>query len=94
MKAVVFDKHGGPEVLECREVDTPRAGADEVLIKVAACGLNHLDLWVREGLGVEIPMPHIGGCEVVGTVAECGSGVSGFTAGEQVMVSPGLSCGQ
>lgn len=92
MKAVVFRTHGGPDVLEYTEVAAPVPGAGEVLVQVAACGVNHLDIWTRQGLGATIPMPHIGGCEVVGTVAACGSGVAGWKTGEQVMVSPGSSC--
>ena len=70
MKAVVFDRHGGPEVLELREVPDPVPRADEVLLDVKACGMNHLDLWVRGGsLGLEIEMPHVLGCDVVGVAA-------------------------
>lgn len=90
MKAVIFEQHGGPEVLKYTEVPTPKPGAGQVLIKVSACGVNHLDLWVRQGMGMEIPMPHIGGCEIVGTIAECGAGVSDWRPGEQVLVSPGV----
>ena len=50
MKAVVFDRFGGPEVLEVREVPEPRIRPDEALVEVKACGINHLDLWVRPGL--------------------------------------------
>ncbi len=91
MKAVVFNRHGGPEVLESREMPTPTAGAGEVLIKVAACGLNHLDHWVRLGATGTVPMPHIGGCEVVGTIAALGAGVTAWRVGDFVMVSPGIN---
>lgn len=93
MKAVLFDRHGGIDVLEYREAPTPNPGPGEVLVKVAACGLNHLDFWTREGLGVPIPMPHILGCEPVGTVAAVGAGVTNVKAGERVLCSPGISCG-
>jgi NADPH:quinone reductase-like Zn-dependent oxidoreductase len=93
MHAVSFTQHGGPEVLTFGELPAPTPGADEVLVKVAACGLNHLDIWVRQGLGVDIPMPHIGGCEVVGTVAACGERVTEWRAGDHVLISPGLCCG-
>ncbi len=49
MKAIVFSEHGGPEVLSYAEVREPEIGADEVLVRVRACALNHLDLWVRRG---------------------------------------------
>jgi NADPH:quinone reductase-like Zn-dependent oxidoreductase len=90
MKATFFRTHGGPEVLEHGELPTPEPGPGEVLVQVEACGLNHLDIWVREGLGMEIPMPHIGGCETVGTIAAFGSGVTGWSAGDRVLVSPGI----
>ncbi|MBI4366351.1 MAG: zinc-binding dehydrogenase [Deltaproteobacteria bacterium] len=93
MKAVVFDQHGGLEVLQHREVPTPKPGHGEVLVRVAACGLNHLDLWTREGMGIPIPMPHILGCEPVGQVAELGPGVEALEVGDRVLCSPGTSCG-
>lgn len=93
MQAMVFDQHGGPEVLQYRELPTPRPAHGEVLVKIAACGLNHLDLWTREGLGTPIPMPHILGCEPVGTIAELGPGVTGCTVGDLVVCVPGTSCG-
>lgn len=93
MKAVVFDHHGGVETLQYREVPTPKTGHGEVLVKVLACGLNHLDLWTREGLGTPIPMPHILGCEPVGTIAERGPGVTNCRVGDFVLCAPGTSCG-
>lgn len=93
MKAVVFYEHGGIEKLKYTEVEEPRPSAKEVKIKVRACGLNHLDIWVREGLrGPDIPMPHILGSEVAGEIAELGEGVEGLEKGERVLVAPGLSC--
>src|SRR5712691_9779115 len=94
MKAVVFDRCGGPEVLELRDVPEPPLAADEVRIEVKACGINHLDLWVRAGLrGVEIAMPHVLGNDVVGVVAEAGSAARNVRVGDRVLVIPTLSCG-
>ena len=94
MKAVVFDRTGGPEVLEAREVPDPRPAPDEVLIEVKACGMNHLDLWIRAGaIGLEIEMPHILGCDVVGVAREVGAGVRHVKPGDRVLVLPTLSCG-
>jgi NADPH:quinone reductase-like Zn-dependent oxidoreductase len=94
MKAVVFDRHGGPEVLELREVPDPVPRADEVLLDVKACGMNHLDLWVRGGaLGLEIEMPHILGCDVVGVTRQVGAAVRHVKPGDKVLVLPTLSCG-
>jgi NADPH:quinone reductase-like Zn-dependent oxidoreductase len=94
MKAVVFHQHGGPEVLEYGEVPPPAIKSDEVLVEVKACGLNHLDVWVRGGLpGIKIPLPHILGNDVAGVVREVGELVTWVKPGEEVMVQPGVSCG-
>src|SRR5215470_16433412 len=94
MRAMVFDRTGGPEVLELRDVPDPACGPDEVVIDVKACAVNHLDLWVRAGLaGLQIEMPHILGNDVVGVVATIGTNVTGLRAGDRVLVNPMLSCG-
>jgi NADPH:quinone reductase-like Zn-dependent oxidoreductase len=94
MKAVVFERFGGPEVLEAREVPEPAIRPDEALIAVRACGINHLDLWVRQGLrGLDIQMPHILGNDVVGEVAAVGGAVRHLEPGARVLVCPTLSCG-
>jgi len=94
MKAVVFDRFGGPEVLELREVPDPSPRADEVLVEVKACGINHLDLWVRQGLrGLDLEMPHILGNDVVGVAREVGAVVRHIRPGDHVLVCPTLSCG-
>lgn len=94
MKAIVFDRFGGPDVLELRDVPEPVLAADEARIEVKACGINHLDLWVRGGLrGIDITMPHILGNDVVGVVAEAGSAARNVKAGDRVLVIPTLSCG-
>jgi NADPH:quinone reductase-like Zn-dependent oxidoreductase len=94
MKAVVFDEHGGPEVLQYREVQDPRIEANEVLVEVRACALNHLDVWARGGLpGIEIPLPHILGNDITGVVREAGALVTWVRPGDEVMLQPGVSCG-
>ena len=94
MKAVIFEQHGGPEVLKFTEVPDPQIKANEVLIEVRACALNHLDVWVRGGLpGIKIPLPHILGNDVAGVVREAGALVGWVKAGDEVMVQPGVSCG-
>lgn len=94
MKAVIFEKHGGPEVLRFTDVADPQIKADEVLIEVRACALNHLDVWVRGGLpGIKIPLPHILGNDVAGVVREVGELVNWVQPGDEVMLQPGLSCG-
>ena len=95
MKAVVISEHGGPEVLRYTDAPEPAIGANEVLVRVRACALNHLDLWVRRGLpGRSIAFPHIPGSDISGEVAKTGEGVSNVRVGERVLLAPGLSCGQ
>jgi len=94
MKAVIFNQHGGPEVLAYTEVPDPTFKANEVLIEVRACALNHLDIWARRGLrGIEISLPHILGNDVAGVVREVGELVTWIKPGEEVLVQPGVSCG-
>jgi len=94
MKAVAFSEHGGPEVLRYTEVPDPKINANEVLVRVRACALNHLDLWVRNGLpGITIPMPHIPGSDIAGEVAKVGELVTRVKVGQKALLAPGLSCG-
>jgi len=94
MKAIVFYEHGGPEVLRHEERPAPRVRADEVLVEVRACALNHLDVWARGGLpGVKIPLPHILGNDIAGVVREAGELVDWVAPGAEVLLQPGVSCG-
>jgi NADPH:quinone reductase-like Zn-dependent oxidoreductase len=94
MKAVLFNQHGGPEVLEYTDAPDPSINANEVLVEVKACALNHLDMWARGGLpGIEIPLPHILGNDVAGVVREVGELVTWVRPGDEVMLQPGVSCG-
>jgi 2-desacetyl-2-hydroxyethyl bacteriochlorophyllide A dehydrogenase len=95
MNAIVFSEHGGPHVLRYTEVPEPHIGPTEVLVRVCACSLNHLDLWVRRGIpGISIPLPHIPGSDIAGEVARVGEKVSRVRVGERVVLLPGISCGQ
>lgn len=89
MKAIVYREYGGPEVLRLEDVPEPQIGPDEVLVRVRACGVNHLDLWCRTGL-VKVPLPHIGGSEVAGEVAQVGEAVQGMEIGQRVSIAPWL----
>jgi NADPH:quinone reductase-like Zn-dependent oxidoreductase len=94
MKAIIFRQHGGPEVLELAELPTPKITANEVLVEVRACALNHLDVWVRGGLpNVKIPLPHVLGDDIAGVVREVGELVKWVKPGDEVMLHPGVSCG-
>lgn len=94
MKAAYFESHGGPEVIRVGDLPEPEPGPGEVVVEVRATGLNHLDLWTRRGLpGLELAMPHVGGSDVAGVVAESGADVGGWSPGDRVAVNPALWCG-
>jgi NADPH:quinone reductase-like Zn-dependent oxidoreductase len=95
MKAVRFHEHGGPEVLKYEDAPDPKIQANEVLVKVKACALNHLDIWLRGGVRRwQLALPHIVGSDIAGEVAEVGSVVTRVKPGDRVLLSPGISCGQ
>lgn len=93
MKAAVIYKHGAEDVLEMADVPEPEIAANEVQVRVKACALNHLDVWVRKGIrGLELPMPHILGNDIAGVVERVGELVNNTKPGDEVVLSPGLSC--
>jgi len=92
MRAVIFKEHGGLEKLIYTEAPRPKIGPHEILVKVKACALNHLDIWTRLGMpGVSISMPHILGCDIAGEISEIGSKVKHFKIGKRVVVAPGFT---
>jgi len=92
VKAAYFERHGGLDVLKVGELAPRGLGAGDVRVKVKACALNHLDLFVREGWpGLNIPLPHVGGTDVAGIVAGVAPGVTGVRVGDEVIVNPGLN---
>jgi len=94
MKAVQLLAHGSPGTLAVREVPDPQPGAGEVVVRVHACGLNHLDLWVESAdLPVPIQLPRIPGGEIAGVVEALGDGVADWKAGDRVSVQSNLFCG-
>lgn len=95
MKATVFHKHGPPEVLSYEDFETPKIHPDQVLIKIKAVALNHLDLFVRTGIpGLNLEMPHILGSDISGEIAELGSDVeTSLEVGQKILVDPGIYCG-
>lgn len=96
MRAIVIREHGGREQLRLEEtVPTPRPGPGQVVVQVHACGLNHLDIFVRRGMpGKHTPLPFISGGDIAGTVAEIGAGpAAGVTVGERVLVDPAVEGG-
>ncbi len=94
MKAIALTEHGGPEVLRTFELPDPSPGPGEVLVRLKAVGLNHLDLWIRKGLPhLKLQYPHLLGSDMVGEIASLGAGVEGVQEGQKVLIHPGVSCG-
>jgi NADPH:quinone reductase-like Zn-dependent oxidoreductase len=91
MKAVRIHEFGGPEALRYEDVPDPQPRKDQVLVRVRACAMNHLDIWVRKGLpGVKLP--HILGSDVAGEIVEVGEYVTGFKVGQRILVAPMHFC--
>jgi NADPH2:quinone reductase len=85
MRAIVVRKHGGPEVLEPAELPDPLPGPDQLLVDVAAAGVNFMDIYRRQGNPPQAgELPYVPGAEGAGTVAATGPGVSGFAVGDRV----------
>lgn len=91
MKAIRFHQHGGPEVLKYEDVPDPVLRKDQVLVKVKAVALNHLDLFVREGVP-GVPLPQIPGSDIAGDIIECGEYVTDLQPGTRVLLSPMHYC--
>jgi NADPH:quinone reductase-like Zn-dependent oxidoreductase len=95
MKAILFHQHGAPDVLKYTNAPDPTIRPNEVLVRVKACALNHLDLWVRRGMpGVSIPLPHIPGSDIAGEIAQIGADVTTVNVGQNVVLAPGVTCGK
>jgi NADPH:quinone reductase-like Zn-dependent oxidoreductase len=94
MRAVVIREYGGLDVLRVDDLESPKPGRGEVVLKVLCAGLNHLDIWVRRGRpGTQLKMPHVLGSDAVGVVTAVGEGVEKPAVGDQVIVNPALGCG-
>jgi NADPH:quinone reductase-like Zn-dependent oxidoreductase len=95
MRAARIHRHGGAEVLTLENAADPEIQADQILVRVRACALNHLDLWLRQGIpGVELSLPHILGSDIAGEVLSTGHLCWRVRRGQRVLLSPGLSCRQ
>jgi NADPH:quinone reductase-like Zn-dependent oxidoreductase len=91
MKAVRIHQFGGPEVLLYEDVPDPQPRKDQVLVRVRACAVNHLDIFVRQGLpGVNLP--HILGSDIAGEIVEVGEYVTNLKAGQRVLLAPMHFC--
>lgn len=95
MKAIQLVKHGAPGEWRCHDLPDPVPGPDEAVVRVRACGLNRLDLWLEEeGLPIPLPLPRIPGCEISGEILALGSKVGGWREGDRVAVQSNLFCGR
>lgn len=95
MKSARIHQHGGPEVLVYEDIPEPKIRADQVLVRVRACALNHLDLFVRAGIpGMKFTMPHVLGSDIAGEIVAAGDLCQRVQPGWRVLLSPGLSCRQ
>lgn len=95
MKALVFHEFGGADKLKYEDVADPTIRPNEVLIRVRACALNHLDLFVREGIpALKTPLPFWTGCDIAGEVTQVGAEAQGVAVGTRVAVNPNLTCGR
>jgi NADPH:quinone reductase-like Zn-dependent oxidoreductase len=92
VRAVRIHQDGGPEVLVLEEAPDPVAGPGEVLVRLHASALNHLDVWIRKGLP-SVPKPRILGADGAGVVEALGDGVTGLEPGERVVLNPGVEAG-
>lgn len=95
LKALYFEEHGGTDRLLFGERPEPEPRRGEVRVRLQCAALNHLDLFVLNGMpGIPIGLPHIGGADGAGVVDAVGDGVEGVEEGAEVIFDPGLSCGQ
>jgi NADPH:quinone reductase-like Zn-dependent oxidoreductase len=94
MKAAFFKEHGGADKILHGDYRDPVPGPDDVVVRVRACGLNHVDMLLLDG---RFPppegLPHVNGCEVTGTLEAVGAAVKGLARGQRVVVFPGFACG-
>ncbi len=94
MKAIAFYAHGDASVLKPSDLPEPKVGANSVMVRVKAVGLNHLDIFVRQGwAGLKLSLPHVLGADIAGVVERVGAEVTDLKPSEEVVVNPGLSCG-
>lgn len=92
MKAAYFEAHGNLDVLKVGDLPRPDMKEDDVCVRVKACALNHLDIFVREGWpGLKLPLPHIGGTDLAGVITAVGPLVRNVKPGDEVIVNPGLN---
>ena len=92
MKAAMIREFGGPETVRYEDLPDPKPRKDQVLVRVRACAMNHLDLWVRKGVS-SVTLPRIPGSDVAGEIVEVGEYISGLHPGQHVLLAPMHFCG-
>jgi len=91
LKAISIDSHGPPEVIKIKDIPEPSCTKSKVKVKIIASSINHLDIWVRQGIkGLHIDFPHILGSDASGIICEVGSNVTDFKIGDNVVIQPGV----
>jgi NADPH:quinone reductase-like Zn-dependent oxidoreductase len=94
VKAIVFDQHGGTEVLGQRDIPIPTISPNDALVRIRAIGVNYNDVWARRGLpGMDFIFPHISGSDAAGVVEAVGSEVKTVHVGDEVVVNGSFACG-
>jgi NADPH:quinone reductase-like Zn-dependent oxidoreductase len=94
VRAVIFNEHGGTDVLRLADMPFPEISPTDVLVRIRACGVNRLDLLIRSGKAGKVALPHILGAEVVGEIAVTGDSVQDYRIGQRVAVYPYFHCGR
>ena len=95
MNAIQLIAHGAPGKFELRTLPEAKPAADEVVVQVQACGLNHLDLWLEAGgLPIPVQLPRTPGSEIAGTIVSVGSAVQGWGKNDRVAIQSNLFCGE
>jgi len=96
MRAAAFTELIGPDGVDVIDVDRPDPGPGEAVVDVAACSINHHDLWILNGASAMIDpadLPFVSGLDVAGVVAAVGDGVTGVAPGDRVVLCPNETCG-
>lgn len=94
MKAWQITNTGGIDSYVLNDVPEPDPGPGQIRIEIRNSGLNHLDIWVSQGLPAPSHFPHTGGADAAGIVDAVGPGIAGFEIGDEIIIDPTMSCGE
>ncbi|PSR22656.1 MAG: NADPH:quinone reductase [Sulfobacillus thermosulfidooxidans] len=94
MHAIRIHQPGDPSVLVYEDVANPEPGPGEVRVRLRAAGVNHRDIWVRQGAFGAFPEPLIPGSDGAGEIDALGPGARDYAVGQKVVINPGISCGR